>query len=562
MKISTKFNIMILGIIISTILLMIFTFLSLNNISHNIKEHQNKNTPLMITSLSLQKDIIQIQQWLTDISATRAKPGFDDGFEEASGYYESAKKEIQVLRELGADTGEMDSIAKKLDEYYKMGIDMANAYINDGTDAGNTFMKKFDPYAMQMEEQVSVLLEEADAHFTDGNNKIDSSINDFYKRSAILFSVILLISIFSFFVIQNIVIKRLYTMVNMLKDISEGEGDLTKRVEIKIKDEIGIMAMYFNNFAETVNNIVSSVKELSDKVVLSTEELTTLSQRSAVNAEEVAQVINKIAKSSIDQSQSTIEGSEKIMELGDLIVEDKIYLQTLTESSSEVNDLIKQGLDIIDRLSTKTKESSHATHSVYDNIIKTSKSSGKISEASTLIATIAHQTNLLALNASIEAARAGENGKGFTIVAEEIKKLAEQSTDSTKMIDNMVRNLQKDATNSVTTMEKVETILNEQIENINLTAIKYKAMDKAIEKSKKVIVIINETAQQMEQKKSKILATIQGLSAVAEKNAVGTEQASASIQEQAASSEGIANASLSLSEMFQELQALIARFKV
>src|SRR5690554_4536523 len=151
MKISTKLNIMILWIFFNFTVLIVLTFSSLGNVVDSIGEYQTKDTPQMITTLSLQKDIIQIQQWLTDISATRGKPGFDDGFDEADKFYKSAKDKLNTLEELGADTQTINSISKNLDDYYKVGIDMANAYINDGTDAGNLYMEKFDPYAVKME---------------------------------------------------------------------------------------------------------------------------------------------------------------------------------------------------------------------------------------------------------------------------------------------------------------------------------------------------------------------------------------------------------------------------
>lgn len=562
MRISTKVGIMMLGIILFNGLLMVFTILSLNNISDQTNKHQNKNTPSMITSLSLQKDIIQIQQWLTDVSATRGEHGLDDGFDKAEEYYESAKDKIEVLRGLGIERRTMDSISENLNEYYKIGIDMANAYINNGTDAGNIYMEKFDPYAVRMEESIKVLLEESTVNFNDGNVKIAESIAELYKRSIILFSIIILISIISFFIIRNVILKRLAMMSLILKEISEGDGDLTKRADIKSSDEIGTMETYFNNFIGTVHNIVFSVKELSGKVAASSEELEDISQQSAVTAEEISHTIDEIARSSASQSISTTEGSEKLMELGSFIEEDKQHVKALTEVSDKVNKLIKQGLDVIDKLIVKTNESNSAINSVNNTIMKTNESSEKISEASVIISSIAEQTNLLALNASIEAARAGEHGKGFAVVAEEIRKLAEQSARSAMTIGDMVKNLMQDAANAGKTMEEVEKILHEQFENVNLSERKYKEIAKTLERSREVVLTINKSGIQMEQKKREVLDAIQVLSTIAEENASGTEQASASIQEQTASIEEIANASKNLSGLFRELQGLIERFKV
>lgn len=562
MKISTKLGAMILLIIINTGILMFFTLSSLNNISAKVDEHQTENTPLMITTLSLQKDIVQIQQWLTDISATRGKSGLDDGFDEAAKFYESAKNNINKLEELGGDGQTLSSISQNLDDYYKMGIDMANAYIKDGTDAGNLYMEKFDPYAVEMEESVDGFVELAETNFNDGSMKIKSSIKALYIRSLLIFGIVTIISIIIFFVIQNLIIKKIHMFTKVLKDISEGNGDLTKRVEIKSKDEIGTMAKYFNTFAATVHSIVVSVKGLSKDVSTSSEELTVNSQQSATTAEEVAQVIDEIAKTAMNQAAITTEGSEKLMELGNLLEEDSSNIGILTEASKKVNELIKEGLVVIDRLSMITKEGNIASKSVYDNIMKTNENSNKISEASNIITSISEQTKLLALNAAIEAARAGEHGKGFAVVAEEIRKLSIQSTESTKIIDSMVKTLQKNSNNAVETMLEVENIYNEQIKNVNNADSKYKEIAEALKESNDAVLIINEAEKQIEYMKNQVLGTMETLSSVAEVNSAGSEEASASIEQQTASIEEIANSSRNLSQMFLELQELIEKFKV
>jgi len=562
MKISTKIGMMIWGIALGVGVLMFFIISSLNNISDSTKEHQNNNTPLMINSLSLQKDVIQIQQWLTDISATRAKSGFDDGFDEAKKYYESAKNRINIISELGIDPEMINRISERLDEYYNIGVEMANSYINDGTDAGNILMEKFDPYAVEMEESIDTLLEQADLSFNNGNDNINQSISNLYIKSIILFVVVILICILSSFIIKKVIVKKLHRVTDILKDISEGDGDLTKRVEIDSRDEIGTMAKYFNSFIDTVNSIVSSVKELSQQVVYSSEELTAISHQSATTAEEIAQVIDEIAKSSIEQAQSTTEGSDELVNLGKLIEEDKVYVEVLINTSNKADKLVKEGVSVVNSLSVTAKESSRATKSVYDNIMKTYESSEKISEASNLITLISEQTDLLALNAAIEAVRAGEHGRGFAIVADEIRKLSVQSKDSTRVIDDMVESLQQNATDAVKTIKEVEKIYNKQVENVELTESVYVRINESLKDLNKAVLTISNAEKQIEKKKNEALKNIKVLSALAEENSAGTEQASASIQQQSATIGEVANASVSLSQLFVELQKLIEKFKV
>ncbi|WMJ89319.1 methyl-accepting chemotaxis protein [Anaerocolumna sp. MB42-C2] len=562
MKISAKFISLMLGITIYTGILMFLILTGLNHIMNVTRTHQQINSPTMIQSLSLQKDIIQIQQWLTDISATRAEPGFDDGFDEAAVYYDSAKNRLEVLKGLGIEKEILESISENLDEYYQMGIDMANAYIKEGTDAGNTYMEKFDPYAVKMEESVKVLLDEADKNFNNGNALIIRNTKNLYIKSMILFILIILTSIFSVIIIIRTVLHRINLVTNTLKDISEGEGDLTQRVTVKSKDEIGSLSVYFNNFADTVKSIVTSVRNLSLQASAAADELSVSSRQSATAAEEVAEVINAIAKDATDQAVFTENGSEKLLILGRLIENNKRQAQAAAEASSKVDVLVEEGLKVIDNLAIKTKEHSHATESVYENILKTNESVRKISEASNLIASIAEETNLLALNAAIEAARAGEAGRGFNVVAEEIRKLAEESAVTTKVITDMVSSLQNDSGNSVDTMEEVKAVLAEQARNVSDTESNYRDIAVAARTSFQSADVMKAESNQMEEMKNEILDTIKKLSSLAEGNAASTQEASASMEEQTAMIEEIANLSLDLSRLFNELRISIEKFKV
>ena len=551
-----------LVIVLLTGFLMFFTITSINSIKDITMEHQNSNTPLMITALSFQKDVIQIQQWLTDVSATRGMPGFDDGFEIAADYYESAKGRIEDMRGLGVEAELLDILSGELDGFYYMGIDMANAYINEGTDEGNRYMEQFDPYAERMEESVAALLERADTAFSTGNDMIKASMDDLYSRTVILFTIVIAISIFSYFAVQSLVIKRLRAVTGVLKDISEGDGDLTKRVDIKTKDEIGDMAVYFNGFSDTIHGIVTTIKEVSERASQAAGELSAASQHSAAAAEQVAQTIGEMAEGAASQAESTVQGSEELTILGNLIEDNQRRMEEFTEASARINQITSQGLDVIDELASKTEESSSAINGIFQSIAKTNESSEKISYASGLIKSIAEQTNLLALNAAIEAARAGEHGKGFAVVADEIRKLAEESTASTKVIDERIASLQQDVAEAVETMDRVERILKDQFQNVSFTESRYREIAGEIQKSIETVEVITEAGRQMEQKKNGVLDTIQTLSSIAEENAAATQQISASMQEQTASAESIAQESEGLEQLFNELQGIIKKFKV
>ncbi len=363
--------------------------------------------------------------------------------------------------------------------------------------------------------------------------------------------------------IARAITKPISVAIKHIEEVAEYniKNDMPE-VYLTRKDEVGDLSRMVQKIEENLRSLIQSIGDTSEQVAASSEELTATSQQAASAANEVSKAIDEIAKGATEQAISTTEGSNKLMELGQLIEDDKNNINVLTQSTSKVDHLVREGLQVIELLAKKTTESGEATKSIHESIMKTDESSNRISEASALISSIAQQTNLLALNASIEAARAGENGRGFSVVADEIRKLAEQSAESIRIIDDMVRNLLNDSSDAVEAMKQVRKTLEEQNAHVLHTEDKYKEIAEAIGASTEAASVINQTAHVMESKKNEVLDTVQSLSAVAQENAAGSQEASASIEEQTSSMDEIANSSESLSELAQELHHLVSKFKM
>lgn len=342
-------------------------------------------------------------------------------------------------------------------------------------------------------------------------------------------------------------------------------GDFTKEVPEKFlnrKDEVGKLAQALNEIMVSFKRLIMNIHDSSISVVESSKELTATTEQISLASQQVSKTIEEISKGASEQANDTEKGASTVSELGDYIEKNNSHVLNLDSTSHEVARLVDEGLKIIDDLSVKSGESSHSVKEVYNNIIITNESAEFIGQASQVISSIADQTNLLALNAAIEAARVGEAGRGFAVVAEEIRKLAEQSTASTKTIDDALSKLQSNSRGSVEAIKNVLAIIENQVESVKTSENKYKEIAMAIKNSEKAVVELNNSTKELEVRKNNIINIMQNLSAIAEENAASTEEVSASTEEQTAAMEEISISCSNLSKLADELQHSVDKFKL
>lgn len=329
---------------------------------------------------------------------------------------------------------------------------------------------------------------------------------------------------------------------------------------LKRKDEIGLITSSLSTMRTNFIDLIKNIKDAAQQVTSSSQKLTETSQQSSIAANEVARAIEEIALGANEQAKSTESGAVNVHHLGELIESNQHYIIELNASANDADRFKDEGLEAVKDLIANTNKNNQVSQEVHEIIVNTNGSAEKIETASQMIKSIADQTNLLALNASIEAARAGEHGKGFAVVSEEIRKLAEQSNVFTDEISAIIRDLLHKVSMGLDKMETAREIVAAQNESVDKTTEKFEQIASALEQMKAAIRTINNSGSQMQAQKDEIIKMVENLSAVAEESAAGTEEASASIEQQTASIKQIASSSKILSQTAETMEDTIKKF--
>lgn len=350
---------------------------------------------------------------------------------------------------------------------------------------------------------------------------------------------------------------NLISRYDLTEDLENNHSKIVTR-----SDEIGSIARSLSAMRDNIIKLIQVVALSTENIASSSQELTSITEQTASSANEVAKTIDEIAIGASEQARQTEHGAIATNELGEHIVNNKNQINELNTSINHVSGLSDNGLEAVQDLNEKNTESSNASGEIYDMVVETDKSAERIKEASEMIRSIAKQTNLLALNASIEAARAGEAGRGFSVVAEEIRLLAEESNRFTNEISEIIEELITKTGASVKVFDTVGTIMKSQTNSVENTIDKFNGIREAIEKIRVIIEDLNVSGNNMDVKKEEMIETIENLSAISEENAASTQEATASVEIQTNSITEIANASESLAKLAEELQVEISRFKI
>jgi methyl-accepting chemotaxis protein len=357
-----------------------------------------------------------------------------------------------------------------------------------------------------------------------------------------------------------IIIKQINKIKESVKKVAK--GDLTEKVNITTNDEFGELGENFNSMVDSVHNLIKKVETSANKLVESSINIASMSEETTASVSDVSEAISEVATGATNQAQSATNVALSIEELSDSMNEVEKHSKYIGKLSSETESLSTRGIKTLNDLVEKAKKTKENAIESSSMVNEMAKSIENINYISNVIAGITEQTNLLSLNASIEAARAGEAGKGFAVVAEEIRKLAEESKKSTDEIKAIVTEINTKANSAQGAMEESKGMLQDQGEAIKETEDIFNKIVDSIIPLTGAIESINSLNEKMNSNKEDVKGQVENIAAVSEESASISEEVTASTEEVNATMDQLAQHSMELQDLSNQLKEEIKQFKL
>lgn len=378
----------------------------------------------------------------------------------------------------------------------------------------------------------------------------------------IIVVVFVFCALFIFFAINNMV-KALLIGEQALEGVANGKLNVqVDRKILKRSDEIGNLGRMIMKLKEELIEIISNIQNQSAMLTASSNELKEKAEKTSANMNQIDVAVDEIAQGATGQAQETQKATENVTIMGNVIQNTVKEVEQMNQNAEVMKQMGEEAFVTLDELQKINQRAKEAIEIIANQTNTTNISAQKIKEATILITDIAEETNLLSLNASIEAARAGEQGRGFAVVASQIQKLAEQSTESAKKIDEIISQLISDSDKAVQTMNEVNEIIENQNQNVQKTDAKVEEVIKGVEESIDAIHKISSHTRHLDDSRAAVVDTVENLAAIAQENAASTQETAASMSEVSGIVNNISDNAITLKQIADELENSIQIFEI
>lgn len=563
-KVSQKIFILI---ILSSIFLLIVGIYGVNGL-----QQMSKNTNAMY------KDRLIPNTWIAKMQLNNTQ---NDAYVLELFNTKSEEENNNIMDAFNASTEEIDLYKSKIEKLdlsneEHSALETYNEILDDFREARLTAIKlgmqnkneeAFKLYNTEVKAKKQVIDEKLNAlqKINLDTAEIIAKENKEEAQKALITFVIIMIIAIAVTVFIGIYISRMITKpLKTLEVLMEKgkNGDFTELSTYDAKDEIGSLAVSFNGMSEGIREVVKTINESSQQLAASSEELSASAEENTRASEHISETIQELAAGSENQMQQIGSSSEGINKISDSTTTITHHAEKVVVTAEEASKISAKGAESM-------IEATKQMNSINLNVINLAKSvsslesrTNEIGDITKVITDISSQTNLLALNAAIEAARAGEQGKGFAVVAEEVRKLAEKSSQSAEQISTLIAQIQEDTKTTSASMDTATSDVQSGLSIVNEAGESFKHVESSV---RELVLLIEEvfgSLQQLKDNTNMINDSVQEVSHMAGDAASKTGNISAATEEQVASMEEISASATTLANLATELQSLIQRFKI
>ena len=499
------------GIVLSLFVICgVITTLYLIKSDRSINTLKEETIPYALIAKDIAFNVVQVQQFLTDVSATHDVEVFKEAEDSAGKFRLDVAKVKEMFRAKNDQESlrRLEELESSFNNYYETGKKMADAYVNQGIEAGNILMEDFDNTSIAITTKVEEFVKQQ----TDEASLMSGNVQNSIKQIITVLLVMSLITIVSGILIAWYITSSVVGPLRRAVEVSNSiaNGDLTIKIESDSNDETGQLLHSMDNMVTNLKTLIASMKETSSNMASASEQLSASS--------------DQMSKGVISQSDRSTQIASAAHEMSQTVVEIARNASSIAASASGTANIAREGENIVEKSVSEVKDIAETVSESSKVMVSLGERSKQIGDIIRVISEIADQTNLLALNAAIEAARAGEQGKGFAVVADEVRKLAERTAKATSEIGSMIGAIQEEVQKSVTSMDEVSKMVGTGVEFSTQTGDALEKIVSSVSELQMMVQQIASATEEMSATSEHISGDIMAVAKVAKETSTGSEQ--------------------------------------